>query len=168
MTGYRVLGLCGGIIAAIVFSACSPRETARVGAVIGRQVGAPIGLVGVVVDETFRTAGDVVKANPRYAKPSAEPTEGNEFRRSSVSPRTSPQPVELVGQDVKIRDPNRGVGESTQWMAYREREVMGVFWTGGASEAERSRALATHSVCELPGRDDGFVVSSGFWKVDDP
>ena len=54
------------IAGVMTLSACTHRDAAMIGAVIGHSVGAPLGTAAVALDETFKTAGDVVEANPRY------------------------------------------------------------------------------------------------------
>ncbi len=55
--------LTGSLLACM---GCSTREAAMTGHLVGSQLGKPIGVVAVMVDETFKTADDVYKANPRY------------------------------------------------------------------------------------------------------
>ncbi len=47
---------------------CANRDAALFGSLVGRSLGKPIGVVATAVDETFKTAGDVVKENPRYQR----------------------------------------------------------------------------------------------------
>ncbi len=54
----------------LILSACTTHEAAVIGAIPGRMVGIPLGMAITAVDESFKTAGDVVKANPRYHRSS--------------------------------------------------------------------------------------------------
>ncbi len=54
------------LIVLAIFSGCTTRDAAQLGSLIGRSLGTPIGTVATAIDETFQTAGDVVKENPRY------------------------------------------------------------------------------------------------------
>ena len=51
----------------LILSACTVHEAAVIGAIPGRMVGIPLGMAITAVDESFKTATDVVKANPRYS-----------------------------------------------------------------------------------------------------
>ena len=70
--------LCGG---------CSNRDAALFGGLIGRTLGKPVGTVATALDETFKTAGDISKENPRYqqqgeyqpTKPAARLDNGNDY-----------------------------------------------------------------------------------------
>ncbi len=54
------------IVGIVTWTGCvSPREAATLGAFLGRQVGTPLGVAVVTVEETFKTAEDVHDANPR-------------------------------------------------------------------------------------------------------
>ena len=53
------------------------------GSLIGRTLGKPLGAVATTIDETFQTAGDVARANPRYQH---RPNEPKQLAAVSISP----------------------------------------------------------------------------------
>lgn len=59
-------GWLTALIAFLIVSGCANQDAAQLGSLIGRALGRPIGTVATAIDETFQTAGDVVKENPRY------------------------------------------------------------------------------------------------------
>ena len=50
----------------LLLAACTAHEAAVIGAIPGRIVGIPLGMAITAADESIKTAGDIVKANPRY------------------------------------------------------------------------------------------------------
>lgn len=59
----------------MIVSGCANQDAAQLGALIGRSLGRPIGTVATALDETVHTAGEVVKANPRYQQNPAPPVQ---------------------------------------------------------------------------------------------
>lgn len=55
-----------GLAALFFLSSCANQDAAQLGSLIGRSLGKPVGTVATAIDETFRTAGDIVKENPRF------------------------------------------------------------------------------------------------------
>lgn len=55
-----------GLAALFFLSSCANQDAAQFGSLIGRSLGKPVGTVATAIDETFRTAGDIVKENPRF------------------------------------------------------------------------------------------------------
>jgi len=73
-------GLLTAVIAFLLVSGCANQDAAQLGSLIGRSLGRPIGTVATAIDETFQTAGDVVKENPRY----------QQQRQSQPAPQLAP------------------------------------------------------------------------------
>lgn len=65
--------LLASLTAMVFLSSCSNQDAAQLGSLIGRSLGRPVGTVATAIDETFRTAGDVVKENPRFQNQRNEP-----------------------------------------------------------------------------------------------
>jgi hypothetical protein len=56
-------------LSVIFFSTgCTTQEAVIMGAIPGRIIGTPIGMVATALDESVKTAADVVSANPRYSR----------------------------------------------------------------------------------------------------
>ena len=89
--------LCGG---------CTNRDAALFGGLIGRTLGKPVGTVATALDETFKTAGDISKENPRYqqhggpqpTRPTARLDNGNDYYyRTEVLIKTrGPAQIEAI------------------------------------------------------------------------
>ncbi len=52
----------------LLFNACSTRNAALLATIPGQAIGVPLGMTLTAIDETFKTAKEVVDANPRYDK----------------------------------------------------------------------------------------------------
>ena len=62
-----------GLAALFFLSSCANQDAAQLGSLIWVgavddiwELGKPVGTVATAIDETFRTAGDIVKENPRF------------------------------------------------------------------------------------------------------
>ena len=82
---YRILWITASIGVALSQAGCTHREAAIVGAAVSRPIGYTLGIAGVAVDETFKTAGDIMQANPRHEENRFN-TLGTDGRASSVYP----------------------------------------------------------------------------------
>lgn len=52
----------------LFLTGCTTHEAAVIGAIPGRMIGMPLGVLATAIDESVKTAGDVVDANPRYSR----------------------------------------------------------------------------------------------------
>ena len=67
----RISGFCLVVgLSALLLGACTTRDAAQLGAMVGHAVGRPLGVVATAVDESINTASDVVRENPRYLQQS--------------------------------------------------------------------------------------------------
>ena len=73
--------------AALTAGGCTYRDAAVIGATIGKGIGAPFGVTGAALDEAAHTAGEIVRANPRYESESSpsRPTAVHCLSRASLA-----------------------------------------------------------------------------------
>ncbi|WP_305045063.1 hypothetical protein [Geoalkalibacter sp.] len=103
-----------------IFSGCTTRDAAQLGSMMGRSLGVPVGTVATVIDETFQTAGDVVKENPRYQRrlvPAASPATLN------PSPATAGDHYYRAEVLIKTQGPAR-----IESMSLQKSEDVSAFW----------------------------------------
>lgn len=62
-TELKMIVLVAGIL---LLNACTTRNAALLATIPGQVIGVPLGMTLTAIDETFKTAKDVVNANPRY------------------------------------------------------------------------------------------------------
>ena len=91
--------------AVVSVGGCTYRDAAVVGATIGKALGAPFGVTGAALDEAAHTAGEIVRANPRYESesspsrttslPAGSPSSSQSTESESASPcaTTSASPL---------------------------------------------------------------------------
>jgi hypothetical protein len=115
--------LAGLGIVSVLLSACATQDAALVGAMVGRTLGMPVGTVATAVDETFRTAADVVKENPRHR----EKREMADHRRPPV-PCTVPRSgVEDYYYRAEVLVKTRGPAQ-IESLTLQETEDVSEFW----------------------------------------
>lgn len=56
------------IAGVLLLNACSTRNAALLATIPAQAIGIPLGMTLTVINETFKTAKEVVNANPRYDK----------------------------------------------------------------------------------------------------
>ncbi|WP_303720869.1 hypothetical protein [Malonomonas rubra] len=111
--------LLSGLFFVTFLSACTNQDAAQLGSLIGRSLGKPVGTVATAIDETFRTAGDVVKENPRFQN-----------QRNDPKPTVSP-PIPNTNEDyyykaevlVKTRGPAQ-----IESLSLQQTEDVSDFW----------------------------------------
>lgn len=120
-----IAALAGAAFAVGLVGCCSPKEAATVGAMIGRPFGNAIGVGVVAVEETFRTAGDVRDANPRFEN---EPR----CRRPAPAPAqpATPSVARADGRHFyEVRAIVQTAGPAKiENITYRESEDVTAFW----------------------------------------
>lgn len=85
------LGLTILSLALLTCVSCTTQGAAGLGVAIGQAMGTPMGVAATAFDETFQVAGDVVDANPRYAKRTAvQRSQDNSNRQSRPAVRSEP------------------------------------------------------------------------------
>ena len=111
--------LWGGLAAVTFLSACTNQDAAQLGSMIGRSLGKPVGTVATAIDETFRTAGDIIEENPRYQNQRNEP-------KPTVSPPI-PNTEEDYYYKAEVLVKTRGPAQ-IESMSLQQTEDVSDFW----------------------------------------